>query len=207
MRSLPLHPRLVLASAAVTLGLLGTVRAATLTLHVQDAQGHPLSDAVVSAQAEGVPPKATTSATAQMGQKNRTFVPHVLAIQTGTSVNFPNFDTVRHHVYSFSAIKTFEIKLYAATPAAPVVFDKPGTAVLGCNIHDRMNAFIHVVSTPYFAMTDAAGNLTLPVPDGPLQLQVWHASYTDAVPPMQRHYTPAEGSSLSIVLPAPGTAP
>jgi hypothetical protein len=90
-------------------------------------------------------------------------------------VSFPNFDTVRHHVYSFSATKTFDIKLYAGTPANPVVFDKPGVATLGCNIHDRMSAHIVVVDTPLFASSDAAGAARFDLPAGDHVLLFWHA--------------------------------
>jgi hypothetical protein len=113
-------------------------------------------------------------------------VPSVIAIQTGTAVHFPNFDTVRHHVYSFSPTKVFEIKLYAGTPAAPVVFDKAGTGVLGCNIHDRMAAFVHVVNTPYFAKTNAAGVATLDVPPGEHTLQAWHPGLPEGQDPLRQ---------------------
>jgi hypothetical protein len=110
-----------------------------------------------------------------MTQRARQFEPHVLVVQTGTAVSFPNFDTVRHHVYSFSAAKTFDIKLYAGTPANPVVFDSAGVATLGCNIHDRMSAHVVVVDTPLFAKSDAAGTVTFDVPVGQHVLLFWHA--------------------------------
>jgi hypothetical protein len=66
----------------------------------------------------------------------------------GTSVHFPNRDSVRHHVYSFTPAKKYELKLYTGTPANPVVFDRAGVVPLGCNIHDRMSAHIVVVDTP-----------------------------------------------------------
>lgn len=193
------------ALVSLVLGILCSgASAGNLTVHVQDAKGQALADAVVSAQVEGAAPKLAHGATAQMGQKNRTFVPHILVIQTGTAVNFPNFDTVRHHVYSFSTIKPFELKLYAATPAAPIVFDQPGTAVLGCNIHDQMNAFIHVVSTPYFATTDASGTATLAVPPGELRLQIWHPMLSDTAPPAVQRYKPGDPDAITVVLSAPG---
>lgn len=83
---------------------------------------------------------APAGAAAQVAQQGRQFVPQVSIVQAGTAVSFPNLDTVRHHVYSFSPVKTFELKLYAGTPSTPVVFERAGTAVLGCNIHDRMSA-------------------------------------------------------------------
>jgi len=92
-------------------------------------------------------------------------------------VTFPNRDTVRHHVYSVSPVKPFEIKLYVGTPASPVVFDKPGIAVLGCNIHDSMVAWVVVAETPYYGQTGADGRLSLPnLPAGSYKLRSWHAS-------------------------------
>ena len=122
--------------------------------------------------------------TATMDQRDRTFVPYVLAVQTGTSVNFPNSDDVQHHVYSFSAAKTFQIKLYAGVPHAPIVFDKPGVAVLGCNIHDGMIAWVVVSDTPLWARSGAGGHAKVAdVPPGGYELHVWHASLAETTAP------------------------
>lgn len=178
----PALPAWLLMALAVHL----PASAAPLTVKVTDAAGAPLAEAVVAVQVQGAPRKAPPEARADMGQRNKTFVPHVLVVQTGTQVSFPNADTVRHHVYSFSPAKTFEIKLYAGMPSAPIEFDKPGTAVLGCNIHDRMNAFIHVVETPYFGKTDASGSVQIDLPAGEHELRLWHPSLgQDGLP--QRH--------------------
>jgi hypothetical protein len=108
-------------------------------------------------------------------QKNKQFIPLVSVVQSGSNINFPNRDLVRHHVYSFSPAKTFELKLYSGIPANPVMFDKAGTVVLGCNIHDTMLAYIHIVDTPYFAKTDDSGKAKLSdLPAGQYQLKVWH---------------------------------
>ena len=151
--------------------------AATLTVDVRNARGAAVPEAVVYAMRDGRdssgPPAKRT---AVMDQKNRMFVPHVLAVQTGTAVEFPNSDDVRHQVYSFSPAKKFQLPLYTGTPASPVVFDKPGVVSLGCNIHDRMNAYIVVVDTPYFATTGRDGRVTLPsLGSGRYVVQVWHA--------------------------------
>ena len=123
-------------------------------VQVRGGSGEPLADAVVAVELRGQPSRAAAGTRADMAQRERQFQPYVLVVQTGTAVNFPNFDTVRHHVYSFSPVKTFDLKLYSGTPAEPVLFDKPGVATLGCNIHDRMSAHIVVVDTPLFAKTE-----------------------------------------------------
>jgi len=143
-------------------------------VQVRDPAGHPLADAVVAVEVDGQPVQAGPQASAQMAQRQRQFQPYVLVVQTGTAVSFPNFDTVRHHVYSFSDAKKFDIKLYAGTPARPEVFDKPGVATLGCNIHDRMSAHIVVVDTPIFAKSDASGLVTLDLPPGDHVMRFWH---------------------------------
>jgi plastocyanin len=183
-------------------------QAAPLTVTVSDADGKPLDQAVVYVMVRGAKATAEPGASAQIGQRDRQFTPQVTVIQTGTSVNFPNFDTVRHHVYSFSPILKFELKLYAGTPAAPVVFDKPGTAVLGCNIHDRMSAWVHVVDTPLFTKTDATGKATLEVPAGDHKLRTWHYLQPDPALPVEQALRMNTGpTQVSAKLSVQATAP
>ncbi len=180
--------------------------AVQVNVSVLDASGLPLPDAVVSIEVAGAKSTATAGTQAEMGQRGRAFTPTLLVVQTGTAVAFPNFDTVRHHVYSFSPAKPFEIKLYAGTPAAPVVFDKAGTAILGCNIHDRMAGFIHVVNTPHFAVTRKDGVATLEVPAGDHTLQVWHAQMGDKQAPLRQpvKVTSQGGAPVTLRIGVPG---
>lgn len=152
---------------------------------VLDASGQPIASAAVSVIVKGAKAAAPSGTVVDMVQKNRRFTPTVLPVQTGTAVNFPNLDTVRHHVYSFSPTRKFEIKLYAGTPATPIVFDKPGTATLGCNIHDTMVGYIHVVDTPYFGATDAAGKVSIDVPAGEHKVHVWYPAMGETNPPVE----------------------
>jgi plastocyanin len=148
---------------------------ATLSVQVLNQAGQPVANSAVYAEpASGqTPPKSLK--TVEIEQKNKTFLPLVTVIQSGTAISFPNHDTVRHHVYSFSPAKSFELKLYSGTPGSPVLFDKPGTVVVGCNIHDRMIAYIQIVDTPYFAKTDASGQAKLEgVMPGKYRLKAWH---------------------------------
>ena len=157
--------------------------AGTLDVRVQDARGAIVRDAVVYAVPEGrnLP---LARKTAVMDQKNRMFIPHVLPVQTGTAVRFPNSDDIRHHVYSFSPAKPFQLPLYKGTPAKPVVFDKAGVVTLGCNIHDQMNAFIIVVDTPYFERTGGDGHATLrDLEPGKYVVHVWSQEMRDEPQP------------------------
>jgi plastocyanin len=142
---------------------------------VTDQTGKPLPDAVVSLMPLGGPPPVLRPTPAVMDQVNKEFVPSMLTVVVGTAVSFPNRDNIRHHVYSFSPAKKFELPLYIGTPSAPVVFDKPGPVALGCNIHDWMVAYIYVVATPHFVKTTADGKAHLEgLPAGPYEARVWH---------------------------------
>jgi plastocyanin len=142
---------------------------------VKDDGGRPVADVVVSLTPSGSPAPALRPVPAVMDQQNKTFVPLVLAVPVGTAVTFPNRDNISHHVYSFSAAKRFELPLYIGTPAAPVVFGKPGVVVLGCNIHDWMVGYIYVSATPHFAKTAEDGRVRLAdIPPGAYEARVWH---------------------------------
>jgi plastocyanin len=156
-----------------------------LVVSVMDRDSEPVAAAVVYAVPEGErPPLANPPPSAVMDQRNKQFVPHVLVVQTGTRIDFPNNDTVSHHVYSFSPAHPFELPLYKGDPHPPLVFDAPGTVVLGCNIHDSMLGYILVVDTPYFAKTGADGRANLgTLPAGKYAVHVWtERTKEDALP-------------------------
>lgn len=166
-------------AALLSLALLastGPAAAAQIAATVTDEEGHPLADAVVVAvPVQGAPPSAPPAAREIVDQIGQEFVPRVKPILVGTSVFFPNKDNIRHQVYSFSPAKQFELPLYAGTPAKPVVFDKPGIVVLGCNIHDWMIGYIYVSESPYFAKTGADGKAQLiDLPARSYRVRVWH---------------------------------
>ncbi len=173
-------PPVLTGAAAVCLAALAALalaaQAGTVQVEVLDAAGQPLADAVVFLESADARKAVKPLAGAQMAQEKRQFVPGVLVVPVGTEVRFPNNDSVRHHVYSFSPAKRFELKLYTGTPSSPVLFDSPGVAVLGCNIHDQMVGWILVVDTPYYARTPTApgraqiGN----APPGTYILRTWH---------------------------------
>jgi len=149
--------------------------AASLRLLVVDQTGAPVKDAVIYAVPLNGKLPATKAAGAVIDQVKRQFVPLVSVAQTGAAVTFPNKDNIEHDVYSFSPAKRFELDLYHGIPASPVVFDKPGLVVMGCNIHDQMVAYLLVVDTPYFAKTDATGAANIEnLPAGAYKMTAWH---------------------------------
>jgi plastocyanin len=122
---------------------------------------------------------------AVMDQRNESFVPHVLAITTGTTVDFPNSDKFYHNVFSLSKPKTFDLGRYAAGHSRPVRFDRPGIVRVFCDIHSHMNAFILVFSHPFFSLSDADGRYRIEnVPPGTYGVIAWNegsASETKSV--------------------------
>ncbi|WP_440106767.1 methylamine utilization protein [Acidovorax sp. BL-A-41-H1] len=175
----------------------GSAVAATVQVDVSDAEGRPLSDAIVYLESPEARKLVKPLADAEIVQEGRQFVPAVLVVPTGTAVMFPNRDKVRHHVYSFSPAKKFELKLYAGTPSSPVVFDQQGVVTLGCNIHDRMVGWVVVVDTPYFGRSAAGtGKLQIDnVPAGRYTLRTWHSRLPAGAAAMEQTLVvPATGS-------------
>lgn len=171
MRSFRFHHHCLAMLIGIALSLTLPARADSLDLQIVDSQGEPLENAVVLLPGQiSTPP----SSVAVMDQVNKTFVPHVLVIQQGQQVVFPNSDNIRHHVYSFSPAKAFEIKLYAGTPEAPIAFDTAGIVVLGCNIHDNMVGYIVVADTSVTGVSDGKGHIRLEVDDLPATVRLWH---------------------------------
>ncbi|MBS0420784.1 MAG: methylamine utilization protein [Proteobacteria bacterium] len=150
--------------------------AVDLTVNVTDNSGRPLQDTVVYAEPLGQPAPADTGVPrVTIDQVNKRFVPAVTVIRTGTEVSFPNSDNFRHSIYSFSPAKAFTTKLYSGRQAPPVVFDKPGLVVLGCNIHDTMTAWIVVVDTPFFTKSRADGVAVIKdLGPGDYKLSAWY---------------------------------
>ena len=191
--------------AAALLAALACVAtpAANLMVTVTDLHGRPLSEAVVYATPAAAPAAAPTRVPrAMIDQVNKTFVPLVNVIRTGTEVRFPNSDNIRHSIYSFSPAKVFTAKLYSGKEAAPVIFDKPGLVVLGCNIHDQMVAWVVVVDTPYLGKTGADGVAELKeLPPGDYQLRTWYPAPTFE-PRVDPVHVAAEGAEQRVSLDA-----
>ena len=185
-------------SVGIALLLCASRAAATdLVLEVRDPKGSAVSDAVIYAEPlSGGSPAVRPNTRAIIDQVNKEFVPRVSIIQAGTEVFFPNSDNIRHSIYSFSSAKTFTTKLYSGREAAPVLFDKTGLVILGCNIHDTMVAWVFIVDTPWFVKsgTDGAGTIR-GMPPGDYTI-------TAAAPPLA-----GNARSIAMTLRVEGTAP
>jgi plastocyanin len=179
--------------------------ASPVNVQVLDLAGKPVTDAVVYADAApGTPlPASSAQKQAEIEQRGLKFLPLVSVIQAGSRVAFPNNDKVKHHIYSFSPAKKFDQKLYSGAAAGVQVFDKAGTVVLGCNIHDRMVAYVKVLDTPIFGKTDTSGNVHLELPAaGKFVIKVWHYNAkTDA--PLEQ--APAAAMTFKLAMKPPVT--
>ena len=159
------------------------VRSATavgVEIQVFDNNNSPLVNAAVWLTAPELP-SVGAKINYQMTQQDKTFAPHVLMIPTNSQVAFPNLDPILHHVYSFSAAKSFELKLYKDEPKQ-VLFERSGIVELGCNIHDWMLGYIVVVPSNFFALTDSEGKVDIALPEPSIdqvQMHVWHERFSD----------------------------
>ena len=187
--------------AAVLLAAATASRATEVTVEVTGSSGSALQHVAVWLEPAGglalpAPRRATVD------QVDRESVPPVSVVQSGAVARFPNSDNIRHHVYSFSPARTFELKLYSGREAPPVVFDQPGLVVLGCNIHDHMIAWIMVVDSAWFGVTDAQGSLRITgLPPGDWRLRAWHPGMSAA--PVDRPLSlGSDGQVLRLALDA-----
>ena len=170
MRGLLFLPLLVLLGAAPL------PPGASVGVAVRTSNGQPVANAVVIVRLVGRDtPPARVGTGYTVSQQNIQFHPFVSVVPINGDVAFPNLDTVRHQVYSFSPAKRFELKLYAREQNRTVRFDRAGPVSLGCNIHDQMTAFIYVTDSAFTARTDASGRVVLNgVPAGAISITVWH---------------------------------
>ncbi|MBI3921125.1 MAG: methylamine utilization protein [Armatimonadetes bacterium] len=167
----------VLCTVILTVAVLGPVtHATTIAGRVTGPGGAGVKDAVVflAGPKGGAPLKKHPV----LDQRNQSFAPHVMAVLVGTTVQFPNHDTVFHNVFSFREGKKFDLGMYPVGARKSVVFDRPGLVRIFCNIHSNMSAFIFVSDNPYFDVSGKDGSFTIKdAPEGDFTLQVWHENY------------------------------
>jgi plastocyanin len=149
----------------------------------------------IGAQVE--PPRQDASQIPQLVQKNKSFQPALLVIPVGGKVEFPNHDPFFHNVFSLFEGVRFDLGLYESGTTRFVQFDKPGVSFIFCNIHAQMSAVVIALATPYYAISDSRGNLTIPkVPPGRYEVQVFHTAVTpDALRALDREITVAAGDT------------
>ncbi|HEV3182913.1 MAG TPA: methylamine utilization protein [Steroidobacteraceae bacterium] len=189
-----LLPLLALCAAA------GTLRAATLVVNVQTADGHALTGAIVTVRTLDAPARHAAPVHAVMDQVNRSFAPDLLVIPVGSTVEFPNSDYISHQIYSFSPAKRFQLPLYRGKPYPPVHFDQPGLVTLGCNIHDEMLAYLLVTDAAWYGRTNGGGTFSAEVPRGRYHVALWHPRLRDNETDLERELTVGEGDSAELTL-------
>jgi plastocyanin len=198
-RAFPARPVPALLLCALLL-LASPLRAATLVIHVLTADGRPLPGAVVTAQSLDAPPRHAPPQHVVMDQVNRAFDPDLLVIPVGSTIEFPNSDSVSHQIYSFSPAKRFQLPLYRGKPYPPVPFDAVGVVTLGCNIHDQMLAYVVVTDAPYFGRTDGGGVWSAELAHGHYRVTLWHPRARDESADLERQLTVGEGDRAELTL-------
>jgi plastocyanin len=168
---------------AGTCAVLGTARVGAAVERqirgVVRAAGRPAANVVVWLEAPGGP-AASDAKKVVLDQRQLKFSPQVLAVRAGTTVLFPNNDRVFHNVFSFHHGKVFDLGLYPVGDSKVVKFDKPGLSRIFCNIHPNMAAYVFVVDSPYFAVSDDAGAFVLPaVPSGKYSYRAWRSASSE----------------------------
>jgi plastocyanin len=202
------HLWLGLALLATVPATLRQATAVELVVQVTDADGRPVPDAVVALAPRGAEATIVTAHAPALpqrlvvDQRNETFIPYVQIVPQGGEVTFRNSDLTRHHVYSFSPVKAFEFVLAPGEASDPVHFERSGVVAVGCNIHDRMVAYLYVTALPWAALTDAQGRAVLAnLPDSIYELRTWHPRLRPGRPvPTQPVTLSGESSRVAVSL-------
>jgi hypothetical protein len=202
MRLIPLASALA-GLFAMTQGGASAAPERAVSVQVVDQRGIPVRDAVVEI---GRPAGNTASVSFPwrnaMAQRNLAFVPGTLIVPQGSSVAFPNLDTVRHSIYSFSRAARFKFDLYGRDQTRTQRFDVSGTVALGCNIHDQMRGYIRVVNTPFAAKSDHNGIARITgLGPGAYRVNVWHPQLRNPGNELSQTLTaPASGQAIRIAV-------
>lgn len=187
------------------LALTGRVCADNLAVDIVDESGRPEANAVIS-----LVPADQTLPVVNVGpagakiidQHDEMFDPLVTVVQRGGSVTFTNSDKTQHHVYSFAPIKRFQFLLKPGDRSPALVFDQPGVAAIGCNIHDHMVTYVFVADTPYIVQTNASGyGVISNIPKGAYRARAWHPDMKPGKAPAQAMVEVGPGARLRMVVP------
>src|ERR1700726_5235711 len=175
--------------------------AGTISVQAQLSNHEPFAGAIVTAR--GATSHAPVPVSAILDQINLAFAPDLIVIPVGSTVEFPNSDSVSHQIYSFSPTKRFQLPLYHGKPYPPVHFDQAGIVTLGCNIHDKMVGYIFVTDATYFGRTDARGVWSVPgLPRGTYHVSLWHPLLREPAAALDRavSITGDEAENLTVQL-------
>lgn len=182
------------------IGCLGSVNSAEVNVQLLMASDDVLGGAAVVLKSLNGATEPSENVVAIMDQVDRQFNPRILVVPKGTPVAFPNSDSIKHHVYSFSPAKVFEIELYKGSENDPVTFNKGGVVELGCNVHDWMLGYIYVSESPYYAQLDENNNAVIDVPDGDYEVSIWHPRMQEADAQRSKRITVSGETNVEISL-------
>ncbi len=181
--------RLLLAGACVFTLLTDVLSAATVTGKVafvtKRGQRPVINETLVWLEPVGGKLPKKPAAAFQLATRNKTLVPHVLAIPPGSTVAFPNEDPIIHNLFSLTGGNTFDLGFYRKGPGKSQKFDQPGVVNVYCNVHPDMSAVIHVMPSPHYTFADAAGNYSIEAPAGKYRVIAWNEQGGQAESPIE----------------------
>lgn len=162
------------ASALLAGQLSAAVVSGRVTFLTKRGQNPVVNETLVWLDPINVKAARRNGGTFTMTTRSKTFLPHVVAVPAGSTVNFPNEDPIAHNLFSLTPGNTFDLGLYRRGPGKPHKFDAPGVVNIYCNVHPNMSAVVHVMATPYYGFADAKGNYSFDVPPGRYRLTAWN---------------------------------
>lgn len=169
------HLTPIFAICLALAGFSAPAGAGDITIMVHDADGAPVTNAIVTLSAADVQPAPHTSTTTIIDQQHEQFKSLVSLVRPGDKVRFHNSDAVLHHVYSFAPINQFDMLVRPAETTPETLYAAAGIAAIGCNVHDDMRTYVFVTGLPFAAMTGDDGRAKiLSAPAGATELSVWH---------------------------------
>lgn len=167
-----------LLAAGLSICLAGELSAAVVngkvTFLTKRGQNPVVNETLIWLEPVGAKAARRAGSTAVVTTRSKAFLPHVVAVPAGSTINFPNEDPIAHNLFSLTPGNTFDLGLYRKGPGKPHKFDTPGVVNIYCNVHPNMSAVVHVMSTPYYGFADAGGNYSFDVPPGKYRVTAWN---------------------------------
>ncbi len=201
MLKCPKYCALRAAATAFLCFVLAPAWAENLHVKVVAPDGSPVPNVAVFVRQNGIESR-TEPSPGVMDQRDIRFDPHILVVQNGAAVSFPNSDVIAHHVYSFSKPNDFVLPLYKGETPGPVVFEHDGIVTLGCNIHDGMLGYIAVVDTDVYSVTNSDGISDLEVDPSASswEVSIWSPRIRDSKGPISIVLQPGDARNATFEL-------